>query len=784
MVRGHINQSSANANSDLARQRSAQGPYEQISGGQTSGKAPSSKVPSGKVPAKAVKKTPSKTPSKTSNQTPDKPSSKVSPSARNKAAQLKPASKSSSPSPLKNSALKNIARSSQLLRQSIQQSVTQSISRLTQTKLDPTKLDLTKLVPAQLDLTKLDPGKRLDWDAFLQAFPQKTWKWPLICLMVLGGFGSTGLLAYLWLAGLPPLPDCRSTTALSPDTQRLYCAQDASRSGNLEDLVDGIKLVKSWSPNHPLYREAQRSLERWSRQVMQVAREKMHQNDFKGASEALGKIPANSPVYEEAQKMLANWQQQWQAGEAIYTKAVDAMNRQDWREAFDQVTELGYLEQDYWRLQQADALSKQISVQKKAQESIKQAKKLAKKLTPEQMGEAIVLLQEIPPETGPWTEAQTLLAEWSQNLLKIAFRYWQDGDGATAIRLAQQVPLNLKLSGDLSDLVKYSHAAKLVEESQGEGRSWKQLWSLMEATTAVEQISAGSPVYTEAQVQLKNWQAQLQDAQQLQVATMVAGFGQKSALNYAVAQARQVNPSRQRYSQAQALVTRWLLQIEQLEDLPYLKRAEQLGAEQTVPALQQAIAQAQVIPSQRSLWNQSQSQIVVWQRQIEKLEDQPVMNRALALAKANQLDQAIVTAAEIRPNRALYDQAQSSIATWKDQISMALEAEDQALMDRAYGLAGSGDITGGIAVAAQLSPGRPLYMEAQSVIGAWLKERDGDNGAADSGASDPEDSSSEGASSEGANAVANSQDSASESDQSAESPSDSSEAEATSEAVE
>jgi hypothetical protein len=777
MVRGHINQFSANANPNLARQRPAQGPYEQMNGGQTSDKAPSSKVS-----AKAVQKTPGKTPG-ASNQTPDQPSSKASALARNQAARLKPTPKPSSPLTLKNST-KNLARSSQLLQQSIQQSVTQSLAQSISC-LTQTKLVLAKFIPAKLDLTKLDPDKHRD--ALLQALPQKTWKWPLICLTVLGGFGGTGLLAYLWLAGLPPLPDCRSTTALSPDHQRLYCAQDASRSGNLEDLVDSIKLVKDWSPNHPLYSEAQRSLERWSRQVMQVAREKMHQNDFKGASEALGKIPANSPIYEEAQKTLANWQQQWQAGEAIYTKAVDAMNRQEWREAFDQVTELGYLEHDYWRLQQADALSKQISVQKKAQESIKQAKKLAKKLTPEQMGEAIVLLQEIPPETGPWTEAQSLLADWSQNLLKIAFRYWQDGDGATAIRLAQQVPLDLKLSNHLSDLVKYSHAAKLVEESQGEGRSWKQLWSLMEATTAVEQISSGSPVYTEAQVQLKNWQAQLQDAQQLQVATMVADLDQKSALSYAVAQARQIDPSRQRYSQAQALVTRWLLQIEQLEDSPYLKRAEQLGAEQTVSALQQAIAQAQVIPNQRSLWNQAQSQIVVWQRQIEKLEDQPVMERALALAKANQLEEAIVTAAEIRPNRALYDQAQSSIATWKDKISMALVAEDQALMDRAYGLAGNGDITGGIAIAAQLSPGRPLYMEAQSVIGAWLKERDGDNGA-DSGASDPENSSSESSSSEGvdesANTVANSQDSASASNQSAESASDLSETEATSEAVE
>jgi soluble cytochrome b562 len=272
----------------------------------------------------------------------------------------------------------------------------------------------------------------------------------------------------------------------------------------------------------------------------------------------------------------------------------------------------------------------------------------------------------------------------------------------------------------------------------------------------------------------------------------VADFGQKPALNYAVAQARQIDPSRQRYSQAQAMVSRWLLQIEQLEDLPYLRRAEQLGATQTVPALQQAIAQAQVIPQQRSLWQQTQSQIVVWQHQIEKIEDQPLMDRALALAKENQLDEAIMAAAEIRPNRALYDQAQSSIATWKDKIRMALLAEDQALLDRAYGLAGSGDITGGIAIAAQLSPGRPLYMEAQSVIGAWLRERDGDGGgsfgnsaAEAEGGSDSETASTEtGAGAEtGAEASDISSDSV-EAEPSTAAASDLSEPEASSEAVE
>jgi hypothetical protein len=555
---------------------------------------------------------------------------------------------------------------------------------------------------------------------------QKSWRWSMICAGILGLCGGVGVMAYFWLAGLPPLPNCRDITTLSPDAHRLYCAQETARSGKLEDLLAGIALVKNWSPSHPLYKDAQQSLAKWSRLVVLIARDKMNQNDFKGAMTALNQIPPVSPVYSEAQKTAAEWQQQWQKGEAISAKAAEAMKQQDWRSAFDSVTELGYLDHDYWRLQQADSLAKQILMQKESYEALKQAKKLAKKLMPDQLGEAIQLLQSVVPESDAWSESQQLLSDWSQTLVNIAMKRWQEGDTSGALQLAQQVPLDLKLPTEAADLVKLSHAYELFKDSQTESKlSWQQLWNLLEATTGVSQIQPSSPFYSEAQTKLQDWQTQLQDLQQLQFATMVADLGQKPTLNYAIDQAKQISSNHQRYSQAQTMIANWQTQIERLEDIPYLQRAQQFAASNQIPDLQLAIAQAQVIPSQRSIWSEVQTQIAVWQRQIETIEDQPLMDRAQAFAKANQLDQAIDAAAEIRPNRALYDQAQAAITTWKDKIRQALIAEDQAILDRARGFASSGQLTNGIATAAQIGPGRPLYMEAQAAIGAWLRERDG-----------------------------------------------------------
>lgn len=568
--------------------------------------------------------------------------------------------------------------------------------------------------------------RRVIAQLLLKLPPTRSWRWSVICLGILGLFGGIGLSAYIWLAGLPPLPDCEATTPLSPDAHRLYCAQETARSGKLEDLQAGIALVKNWSPDHPLYRDAQASLTKWSRLVLLIARDKMQHNDFAGAAAAISQIPAASPVYAEAQQTLNRWQAEWQKGEALYAQAMEAVQQQNWGVAFGYVSELGNVDHDYWRLEQADRLANQILVQKESQEALKQAKKLAKRLAPEHMGAAIEQLQAVAPETQAWAEAQQLLTEWSQFLSRTALQYWREGNPAMAQELARQIPLNPALPSDAQDLVRFSHAQQLVADSQMEAKvSWKQVWQLTEATTALKQIQSSSPLYSEAQTKLQDWQDQLQDLQQLQMATWWADLGQKPALQQAIAAAQQISSDRPRYTQAQNLVDLWQSRVERIEDLPFLLRAQQFAAPETVENLQLAIAQASVVPSHRGLWTEVQAQITAWTFQIERIEDLPILERAQSLAKANKLEEAIAAAAEIRPERSLYAEAQAAITSWTEKIRAALVAEDQSILDRARQNAAQSHLTEAIAAAAEITPGRPLYLEAQAAIGAWLRERDG-----------------------------------------------------------
>ncbi|NJR57177.1 MAG: hypothetical protein HC768_23235 [Acaryochloris sp. CRU_2_0] len=201
-------------------------------------------------------------------------------------------------------------------------------------------------------------------------------------------FGGTGALAFLWLTGLPPLPNCRETVP-ALGVQRLYCAQQTVRSGKLPDLIIGMTLLKDWSPDQPFYDQAQQLVSEWSALVLVSAHTKIGQHDLAGAIAAASQVPVSSPVYEKAQKAIAAWKAEWHQGDVIYARAEAAIRVQNWKEASAQVVEMGYMDSEYWRLDQADALAKRILVEKEARQAVTQAQKLAKGNAPDKLGEAI-----------------------------------------------------------------------------------------------------------------------------------------------------------------------------------------------------------------------------------------------------------------------------------------------------------------------------------------------------------------------------------------------------------
>ncbi|MBD1913138.1 MULTISPECIES: hypothetical protein [unclassified Leptolyngbya] len=552
------------------------------------------------------------------------------------------------------------------------------------------------------------------------------WTLSMMFMTGLGVTGGLGILALIWLTSLPPMPECDRVSRLSPDPEQLYCAQEAARSGELRDLKAAVDLVKDWTPRHPLYAESQQWLGRWSRNLMEMARQRYTNSDLKGALEIASLVPKSSPFYDKAQATIKEWQAEWEEGQAIYETAQEALKNQLWSEASQQLLALGRLQSPYWREQRMAQLTQQIFAERSSWGSLQEARRLARRKNPDNLQAALTQLSEIIPQTHAWEEAQENRQEWGTALASMGWQQWQQGNTDEAIALAQAIPTDLPLEGELAALVRYSHAQKLA--SWDVNTDWQpspaQLWRLQEAIAALQGIPRSSALYSVAQTTMADWQGQLKDVTQLQMASAIASLGQKQALELAINQAADVSMERPRRTQAQTLIAFWRSQIELLQDQPILVRAIDLANSKVIPDLRKAIAVAETIGPDRALHEEAQERIAEWVAQIETIEDQPILDRARQLAKENKLRDAIREARQIQEGRALYAEASAAADGWQAEIDRVLIAEDRKILDEANGLAAQGSLTRAIDTAAQIGRGRPLYGEARASINQWEAERD------------------------------------------------------------
>ncbi|MBW4580557.1 MAG: hypothetical protein KME42_13420 [Tildeniella nuda ZEHNDER 1965/U140] len=545
---------------------------------------------------------------------------------------------------------------------------------------------------------------------------------PLVWFCLLAFCGGTGVAAFLWLTTLPPVANCQKLLPSSADTDKLYCAEQTARSGKVESLLAGLTLVKHWSPDHPLYIRANRAIKEWSKSLLTIAQIKADQGDLTGAIALAKKIPANSPIHAEVQTVLLAWQKGANRGQAIDAVIQTALKQQDWQTAATKIQALASLDDKYAQ-QNLSRLRQQLVAERAARQTLQQARQVAES-APENVvmiGRAIALAEQVGARTYAHIEAQNDVQTWGQLLLNRLTAQLGQADLAGAIATAQGLPLSLPLPAVVRDLVWFSRAQPLAANRLLNKSVEEQFGQLWVALAQVRQIRADSPLYPPAKPLLSRLEQQSQDLIQIKMATSVAKLKQISTLQGAIALMQAVTPDRPQRLYAQTLIAQWRKEIQQLEDRPYLMQARQLAATGTPPKLTAAIAQARQIAPGRALRLEAQSAIAKWTRQIQTIEDQPLLNRAQALAKEKKLKEAIQTATKIRAGRALYKDAQASIGTWTAQIQLA---EDQSLLDEARALADRGRLTAAIDLASRIGLARSLYGEAQQAIDRWSAQRD------------------------------------------------------------
>ncbi len=540
---------------------------------------------------------------------------------------------------------------------------------------------------------------------------------PLVWLWLLVFCVGTGVGAMLWLLLLPPLPNCKHPERLTVDGERLYCAEQRAQLNNADSLVNSLNLIKDWSTEHPLYGRAVHLMDQWSVALLELARAKAIESDLNGAISLAQKIPPGSNVYKDARAAITTWQKDMHRGQAIVDSVQTAIKERKWGEAIQQLRLLAQMDSEYWT-QQVDRLRQQVNAEMIAAKQLDQARALAKSAAGnvQTLGRAIALAEQINPDSVTYTEAKVEAERWTEALFAIVSGQLPSQIGLEQAMVAvQQLPKGVPVP-DARDILWISRAQPLVTDPLPRGALYQQLWQLWNVFAQVRQIPTSSPLYPQAKAVLPKLQLQIQDVTQLNAASFLASLWQIPTLQLGIQVAHGIGPNRPRRIYAQTLITMWQKDIERVQDRPYLLQATQLASIGSPQTLQQAIAYARQIPLGRSLYPEALAAISQWSRQIELIEDEPVLNQAQSLAREGRLNEAIRVAAQIRVGRSLYPEAQTAIGNWTYQIQVD---EDRPILERAYALAEQGNRVAAINLASQIRPGRALYGNAQNAIATW-----------------------------------------------------------------
>ncbi|MBE9012354.1 hypothetical protein IQ250_19330 [Pseudanabaenaceae cyanobacterium LEGE 13415] len=548
----------------------------------------------------------------------------------------------------------------------------------------------------------------------------QAWKWQLIWLGILGIFGATGAIAFWWLSKVPPAVDCRTVTAQSIESEQLSCAQQAAQTGSADQIISSINLVKDWTTDHPLYGQSRSLLQDWSNALLILARERVTQRDIKGAVSLANQIPKSSPVYKDAQAAIDRWQAEYRRGEAIYVKIIDALKKQQWDRASEQMAQLALVEDPGWQARLGE-VREQSNNERKAWKLLTDARNFAKANPPTQLGEAIAITDPIDRRTFVWTlQANREVTRWRNTIFQLAIAQYDQQNIVAAGSLLNSLPESVQLTSANQDLVRLVRAREIETANEYNSPGLERIAPLMMATHLVKQIDPQSPFASRAKTLIPRLEQKTQDLMQLNVASTIANLQQIPMLEYAIAQAAAVSPKRPGRLHAQTLLAQWRKELQSMQDRPLLTRAQQVARSGKIGNLRSAVAMASLVRPRRSLRIEAQTNIADWTNQIEIIEDRPIITNARTIAQAGQLGRAIDVASTIRPGRALYNEAQGLIGEWVYQIQLA---EDRSVLNQAASLAGQGYLSRAIDVASGIAPGRPLYGEARGAIAQWAAER-------------------------------------------------------------
>jgi hypothetical protein len=528
-------------------------------------------------------------------------------------------------------------------------------------------------------------------------------------------FGSMGYLAIGLLFKLPAMPNCPEMfLPTASASMRLYCADLAASKQTVGSLIYAIKLVNSLPSSHPLRPEIDRHITQWVQDILRLAETSFQSGEFDEAIGAARMIPREIPQSQTVSKRIERWQSIWNKAEKIYQEAEQRMRQAKWHQAFLSAVRLTHLDNGYWATTKYEELIGLLQQAKDDSEKLFLAGTFLKKGGLDNIEAAIKLAEAINSQFVA-KKAEALLVNGGHQILHLALvwlerRSWQD-----VIKLAKKIPVRANLQAEVQDLN--------VLASAQEKASTGTIPALETAMVLASNLDAKRPLYNKAQQFIASWQLEISDVAHLNTARELAAPRGVLDLEKAIAEAMLIPANNPRAIEAASLIAGWRRQIEVIVDQPFIDNAISLAGAGTPEALTAAIVEISRIQVGRVLYPQAKAKIQEWKQKIEQLEDQPLLDLASQMASyetPESLWDAIAEVSQIRPGRVLYLQARAKIQKWTDLMQ---RLEDQPVLDRARIQAQDGNFNDAIAIARQIQSRRALFQEADASIKAWKQER-------------------------------------------------------------
>ncbi len=540
------------------------------------------------------------------------------------------------------------------------------------------------------------------------------WKisWQLLSVILALSFGGVGFLATTALLRLPSNPSCnRFSLFFSSATNRIYCAQLQADKNTVDSLLEAIALLEALSANHPLRNEINRYVTQWSNDILLLAEKELNQGNLEEAIAIARKIPPQVENYHSIEEKIAQWTEIWDKAEAIQEEVEEELRNSQWNKAFLVAVKLLNIDNDYWQNTKYQETVKTINLAREESKQLDGAYVTLKAGGVDDLLKTLETASLIAPSSYSYNEAIKLIKDAEDKITAIVEKFVDAQNWDNLAELAAKIPDNSSLINQVRDWTTMASAGKNSNLGTVSGMEL--------AIAEAEQIPSDSEFYNKSRELASRWIAQKEDLTYLANARDLARSGQVVDLNAAIAKAELVSNGNPLYPEARQEIRQWRRDIQIQEDKPLLTKAQELARGGNIRAWQNAINQASQIKSDRALYTEASNLMREWRYNIERVEDQPVLDQAIALGDNKNYQEAVNTASRIGRGRALYSDAQNQIRRWRREINA------QQDLQRAYQIAQNGDpqsLSSAISIARRIPSSSTVESQSRQAVNRWSEQ--------------------------------------------------------------